>query len=347
MEAVKKEKKVKCLVWDLDNTLWDGILTENKDVIIKEDAVKVIKELDKRGILNSIASKNNYEDAMQVLVKSGLDDYFLAPQINWNAKSSSIRNIAEILNINIDTIAFVDDQDFELKEVSYVHPEVMCIKSDKLDEILDLKEMQPLYITKDASMRRQLYKINFKRDDYEKTYQGPQYEFLKSLGMKLFVKYADESDLQRVEELVKRTNQLNSTGCSYEYDELKALLDDPNYRLYIYELEDSFGTYGKIGVMLLECSEVIWKIKLLLFSCRVMSRGIGNGVLVNILNEAHKNKVRLQADFIETGRNKTMYITYKMFGFKEIGQEDKVKFLEYSGEYNRKVPDYITIMSGD
>ena len=343
MEAVKKEKKVKCVVWDLDNTLWDGVLSEGEKVKIKEASVSVMKELDKRGILNSIASRNNYEDAMRVLEKTKLKEYFLVPQINWNAKSTSIEYIAQVLNINIDTLAFIDDQDFELEEVSFAHPEVMCIKSDKIDELLDYREMKPLYITKDASMRRQLYKTDFKRQEYEKGYQGPQYDFLKSLNMKLYIKNADESDLQRVEELVKRTNQLNSTGCSYDYDELKSFINNPDYKLYVYELEDSFGTYGKIGVMLLECSKEIWKIKLLLFSCRVMSRGIGNGALIHILREAYGNNVRLQADFIETDRNKAMYVAYKMFGFAEAGQQGSIKLLEYSGDYNREIPNYMTI----
>ena len=86
----KNNKEVKCIVWDLDNTIWDGILLESGDVKLKPGIENIIKEFDSRGILHSIASKNNYDDAMEKLKQFNLDKYFLYSQINWNAKSSSI-----------------------------------------------------------------------------------------------------------------------------------------------------------------------------------------------------------------------------------------------------------------
>ena len=120
-------KTIKCLVWDLDNTLWDGILLEDIDVRLKENAVSTIKTMDERGILQSVASKNDHDLAVRKLTEVGLLEYFIYPQINWNSKVESIRQIARNLNIGTDTIAFIDDQPGELDEVGFSLPEVQCI----------------------------------------------------------------------------------------------------------------------------------------------------------------------------------------------------------------------------
>src|SRR5581483_5052110 len=122
-----KPKTMKCVVWDLDNTLWNGTLLEDGQVTLREEIVHTIKLLDARGILHSIASKNSYEAAMAMLQQLGVSEYFLYPQINWNSKASSIREIAKAINIGLDTIAFVDDQAFERAEVAFQIPEVLCI----------------------------------------------------------------------------------------------------------------------------------------------------------------------------------------------------------------------------
>jgi len=89
-EKTRNRKTIKCVVWDLDHTLWDGILLENEDVRLHENVAEIIKTLDNRGILQSIASKNDAQTAMKKLEQLGLAEYFLYPQINWNAKSSSV-----------------------------------------------------------------------------------------------------------------------------------------------------------------------------------------------------------------------------------------------------------------
>ncbi len=112
-----KVKTVKCVVWDLDNTLWNGILVEDgpEKLTLKQGIADTIRSLDERGILHSIASKNNREEALQVLKQFHLDHYFLYPQISWQPKSESVRAIARQLNIGADTLLFVDDSDFELR----------------------------------------------------------------------------------------------------------------------------------------------------------------------------------------------------------------------------------------
>ena len=108
-----QSKEIKCVVWDLDNTLWQGILAEGDNLVLKDNTMDVVKTLDQRGILQSIASKNNHVDAIKKLDEYNLTEYFLFPQINWGSKANSINRISNLLNIGIDSFAFVDDQPFE------------------------------------------------------------------------------------------------------------------------------------------------------------------------------------------------------------------------------------------
>lgn len=336
----KDENYIKCVVWDLDNTLWNGVLLEDQQVQLRENVVEIIKTLDSRGILQSIASKNDHASAMAKLEEFQLQEYFLYPQINWNSKASSIELIAKSINIGIDTLAFVDDQPYELEEVKYSLNKVLCINAAHVDTILALPEMNPRFITVDSQLRRKMYLSDIERNKAEADFVGPKEEFLATLDMKFVIALAQEDDLQRAEELTLRTNQLNATGYTYSYDELNYFRQSPNHKLLIASLDDKFGTYGKIGLALLECQPSYWVIKLLLMSCRVMSRGVGT-VFINFIRQmARDNNVRLKAEFIPTDRNRMMYITYKFGGFKEVDKigdlvilEDDLSFIQPASAY--------------
>ncbi|HEX2058857.1 MAG TPA: HAD-IIIC family phosphatase, partial [Actinomycetota bacterium] len=199
---------VKCLVWDLDNTLWKGTLLEDPSVSIDSRAVAIVRELDRRGILNSIASRNEESLALDVLREHGLDEYFLYPQINWNAKDVSVKAVADALNIGIDTIAFVDDQAFDREEVAFSLPEVRCYSTDDLATLLDLPDFNPPFVTPESARRRSMYLADAARSRAEAEFRGPKEEFLASLRMRFSISPAGEDDLQRAEELTVRTNQL-------------------------------------------------------------------------------------------------------------------------------------------
>ncbi|KMY31608.1 FkbH [Lysinibacillus xylanilyticus] len=338
-----KEQKIKCVVWDLDNTLWDGVILEDSNVVLKQDVVEIIKKLDERGILHSIASKNEPSLAMSKLEEFGISEYFLYPQINWNPKSESIKNIAKSINIGIDTLVFVDDQPFEREEVNFVHPEVLCIDALNLEGVLDMPELKPKFITEDSKIRRQMYMNDIKRNNIEENFSGPHEEFLASLNMKVTIAPVQENDLQRVEELTVRTHQLNTTGYTYSYEELDVMRHSDRHKLFVVGLDDKYGTYGKVGVVMLECVEDVWTVKLLLMSCRVMSRGIGSLLINYILKLAKENNVKLMAEFVKTDRNKMMYATYKFAGFTEYSVEgDKVVF-EHNLSNIQDFPEYVHI----
>jgi len=281
---------------------------------------------------------------MAQLQAFGLADYFLFPQIHWNAKSSSIEKIAEDLNIGIDSLAFVDDQPFERDEVRSAHTEVTCIDALDVDLIPSMPSMMPRFITDDSKKRRMMYRDDMVRHREEKAFEGAKDAFLASLNMVVTIGPAQESDLQRAEELTVRTNQLNATGYTYSYEELNAFRLSKQHRLLIVSLDDKYGSYGKIGLVLLEVHFDAWTIKLLLLSCRVMSRGIGSVLISYLRHEAKKQRVRLLAEFVATDRNRMMYITYKFANFSEIKTDAQgVTLLENDLNGLTPFPDYLRI----
>jgi len=305
----------------------------------------LIKTLDQRGILHSIASKGNYEDAMQKLREFHLDEFFLYPEINWNAKSQSISNIQKNLNISIDTLLFIDDQPFEQDEVKSEHPEITCIEASQYINLSNHHRLNPRFITRDSKRRRLMYLEDQRRIVDENNFQGPRKEFLESLNINLFISEANEEDLERAEELTVRTNQLNATGKTYSYDELKAYMYSENHMLIVCEMHDRYGFYGKIGLSLFEVLEDYFHIKLSLVSCRVMAYGVGTVLLSYIMHKAKKAKKKLRADFRNTGRNRMMYATFKFANFKEVQTDEfGTKLLENDLSLIQEFPPYVNVV---
>jgi FkbH-like protein len=342
--AKKKEKQsIKCVVWDLDDTVWDGILLEDREVKLRPHVVHLLKTLDERGILHSIASRNDHDAAMAKLKEFGIDEYFLYPQINWNSKASSVAQIAQDINIGLDAVAFIDDQPFEREEVAFSHGDVLCLDSACLDGVLDRPELNPRFITDDSRLRRRMYMADIARNRVEADYVGPKEEFLATLAMVFTIAPCREEDLKRAEELTVRTNQLNATGYTYSYDELDELRRSPRHELLIASLEDRHGSYGKIGLALVEKGQEIWTLKLLLMSCRVMSKGVGTILLNHILRKAKDAGARLQAEFVSNDRNRQMLITYKFAGFKEVERAGEVILFENDYSVLQPPPAYVDV----
>jgi FkbH-like protein len=339
----KGRGRIKCVVWDLDNTLWDGVLLEDKEVTVRPEAVAEIKRLDELGVLHSIASRNDYDAAMDRLRAAGLADYFLYPQINWNSKSGSIAAIARSINIGLDAIAFVDDQPFERAEVEHEVPEVTTVDSADITTALHRPEFQPKFVTDESRQRREMYLSAVDRDHAEEEFSGTSEEFLATLDMTFTIAPAAQEDLQRAEELTIRTNQLNATGRTYSYDELSELRQSPDHLLLVASLTDRFGAYGKIGIALIECGAEAWYLRMMLMSCRVMARGVGTVLLNHIMTLARDAGASLQADFVETGRNRLMYITYGFAGFTEAARDGDRVVLEADLERIQPAPTYLTL----
>jgi FkbH-like protein len=343
LAAKPKQGRIKCVVWDLDNTLWDGVLLEDGEVRLREGTLAHIRRLDQLGVLHSVASKNDPELALATLEALGVAEYFLFPQIGWNAKSESIRRIAEALNLGRDAFAFVDDQDFELAEVAFELPEVTCVGLAEIDTVLTGVEFEPRFVTDESAQRRAMYRSQLRRDELAEQFTGTSEDFLASLQMRFTIARAQQEDLQRAEELTVRTNQLNSTGRTYSYDELDALRTSPEHLLLVASLSDRFGSYGKIGLALVETGRPDWTLRMMLMSCRVMSRGVATVLLGHIMGLARAAGAGLRADFVATGRNRMMQITYAFAGFREVENDGTGSVLVADLEALQPAPGYVDL----
>lgn len=344
MSSEGNTKEIKCVIWDLDDTLWDGILLEDDHVQLKEGILEIINELDRRGIIQSLASKNNYGPTMEKLKELHIDHYFIYPEINWNPKSKSIENLYLRLNIGLDTILFIDDQEFERQEVKMALPQIQCLDAKEYEGLLTMPGLNPENITEDAQKRREFYFIDLARKEEEQKFVGTPEEFLATLGLRYHIYEAQEGDIPRAYELLKRTNRLNAANRIYEPDELKHFIASDEYKLYICALEDKFGSYGKIGLALVRIEAECWHVNQFAVSCRVISRGAADTLLIFIMQEAQKHAQYLLADYIPTEKNKQIYLIYKTNGLKE---EEKVADRQFIFKHPlwdlKKMPGYIII----
>jgi FkbH-like protein len=342
--TAQKPKGVKCVVWDLDHTVWNGILLEDERVELRPGVLELIQALDERGILQSVASRNDRERAMARLEALGIADYFLHPQIDWAAKGQNVERIAQKLNIGLDTFLFIDDQPFEREEVAFACPAVRTLDAADLSGLLALPELNPEFITDDSRKRRRMYQADIERQQAEEGFAGPSEEFLRTLEMRFTLGPCGEDDLQRAEELTLRTNQLNTTGYTYDYDELNAFRSSDDHVLLVAGLEDRYGTYGKIGLALMEkTAPELWTVKLLLMSCRVMSRGVGTIMMSHLMQLARDAGVRLRAEFLPNGRNRMMEVTYRFGGFREVERRGDLIVFEHALESIAPFPEYVQV----
>ncbi|MVO86453.1 HAD-IIIC family phosphatase [Streptomyces sp. p1417] len=314
----QKQQKVKCLVWDLDDTLWDGVVLEGDEPLPFATAVKALHTLDRRGILHAVASRGEHHIAAGHLAAQGLDDLFTVLEVSWGAKSAAVERIAAELNIGIDTVAFVDNDAVERAEVAAALPDVRCYAADAVAELDTYEEFTPEFVTDESAQRRRLYRTERRRKEAETGHSGPPAEFLASLDLVLTVRRATETDLARAHELTVRTHQLNTTGRTFDLEELRRLCADPGHEVIVASLEDRFGSYGTIGLAVTALRDGATVLELLLMSCRVMSRGAGAVLIDHIVAESLAAGRRPVAEFVPTDVNRQMLVTLRFSGFSVV-----------------------------
>lgn len=329
--------KWKCIVWDLDNTLWDGVLLEDsqESIRIRQGVVDVIKETDERGILHSIASKNNPDDALAVLRASKLAEYFLYPQIGWQPKSEGIKQIAARLNIGIDTLAFVDDQPFEREEVKAALPEVAVVDAAEYLSIPRRLECQ-VPVTLESKSRRIMYQQQEHRDLALKSFGGDYLGFLKECHIEVRLSTLDETNVKRVYELAQRTNQMNFSGNRYPEAQLKEIMVSPSFETYVIDCHDRFGDYGIVGFAVVDLKEP--RLLDLMFSCRVQAKRVEHAVLGFLMKRfVQEENQNLFANFRKTPKNTQSGKVFDDLGFEIVGEHEGVTSLAFRGM--RGIPD--------
>ena len=333
-------KIIKCVAWDLDNTIWDGILIEG-EVRLKNKVVSIMKDLDSRGIINSIISKNNKEDALAKLNEFGLTDLIVMPQINWNPKSFNLSSLAKQMNIGIDSICFVDDSPFELEEVSTAYPEVLCININDIDNILT-KEIFNVPVTEDGKKRRLTYKMKeMEQLEYNK-WEGNMDGFLKSCNIHVIISKPKEDELLRCFELVQRTNQLNSSGRRLTFDEIKSYISSDSYSSYVIKCNDKFGEYGIVGFSIFDKNE--YTITDFVISCRVANKTIEQTFIQYIYKKYCKN-TQLIMDYKKTLKNGPLFNIITSLNMQLIKTEGDINKYAYNGTCNNY--DIVTLIASE
>ncbi len=339
-EAKKIEKagtKIKCVIWDLDNTLWDGVLVEDGTdrLRLKANIATIIQTLDQRGILHSIASKNNSEDALRVLKRFDLDQYFLCPQISWEPKSQGIKAIAQQLNIGLDSILFIDDSRFELAEVKAVYPEVQLLNAEHYGTLTERNELE-VPITAESRMRRELYKVEASRQSLAQSFSSDYMAFLRHCQIQLSIRPMTEENLERVHELTQRTNQMNFSGNRYDREVLRGLLSAPHIDTFVLSCEDRFGSYGVIGFSVVNSLEP--RMTDLMFSCRIQSKRVEHAFLAWVIRKyMSETGGDFYANYRKTPRNAPSGKVFDDLSMEETEVKDGVSSLVFSE--GREVPD--------
>jgi FkbH-like protein len=320
----EKTPKIKCVVWDLDNTLWDGVLVEDGPVKLrlKPGIAEIIRELDRHGVLHSIASKNNPDEALHALKQFQLAEYFLCPQISWQPKSQGIQEIARQLNIGSNTLLFVDDSDFELEQVRAVCPEVQILKAERYSTLLQIPECR-LPVTDESASRRQMYRLEEKRNVVAESFGQDYKAFLKHSAIRLNIRPLTERNLERVHELTQRTNQMNFSGNRYDRDTLHKLLRTLNFDTYVLDCEDRFGSYGVVGFSIVDRREP--RMTDLMFSCRIQSKRVEHAFLSWVIRRYIAESAKgFYANYRKTPRNAPSGRVFEDLGMQEESVNDGV-----------------------
>jgi FkbH-like protein len=268
--------KIKCVVWDLDNTLWQGTLAEDgvEGISLNRAAHAALIEFDRRGILNSVTSKNDSALATKALEHFGLLPYFVFPQIGWEPKSSALQKIARALDIGLDTFAMIDDHPFERGEIAALCPEVEVFAETEIGRLTALARFD-VPQTAESAKRRLMYKAEEQRQsEFSRTIVDYD-AFLRSCGIVLRVTPLQPDNALRAFELSQRTNQLNVSGRRYTHAEIDALARPARAAdTFVLSCSDRFGDYGAIGFCVLAPESNL--VESFFLSCRVQRKRVEN-----------------------------------------------------------------------
>lgn len=329
--AEQPAAKVKCVVWDLDNTLWDGTLIETNEpntLSLKPGVRELMEELDHRGIIQSVASKNDYAAAIAVLEQLGIAEYFLYPQIHWNPKSGSMEQIAKSLNIGIDALALIDDTAFERQQVASVWSQVRIYDVTEIAGLLTKSEFD-VPATEESRNRRAMYRAEEKRNTMMQAEHTDIADFIRkcNLQMRLFVPETKDEKL-RCYELVVRTNQLNMSGVKYTPEEFEEVLARPDYKNFAFSCADDFGEYGIVGFGQYRVEEETLVFTEFAMSCRVAGKFVESALFAHLLHSENCKSGTFAVQ--KTKKNILLRNTLQGIGFKALTESETAVYYRFT-----------------
>lgn len=333
----EKSPTIKVIAWDLDNTVWDGILIEDgtDKLKLKPGIIEIIKQLDKRGILNTVVSKNNPDDALNFLQQIGLKDYVVYPKIGWGQKGQYIRELIKDFNVGANTFAFIDDQPFERDEVKSLNPDVRVYDALEYDKLLSMPEFNPR-VSSESHLRRQLYQYEKTRQDELSTFDGDYLTFLQSCEITLNIDQATIEKIERIQELVQRTNQLNFSGNRYQREQIEEIMANEEKDAFVIDCYDKYGIYGTIGFAIVNNRNA--QLIDLMFSCRVQSKRVEHAFISFLLSYYKKqDHSHLTALYKESDRNKKAATVFTDMNFSIKEKQDNLTTFAY--DLAKPIPD--------
>jgi len=321
-------KRKKVIVIDADNTLWGGIVgedgvegikcDENYPGILYKKFQKQLKQLSLSGIVLSMVSKNNFEDVKEVFDKKNMPlkwDDFLVKKINWIPKSKNIQEIAKEINVGIDSLLFIDDNEFEIEEVKRVGVEAILVNENNILEILNRVDLKAINLTKEDLEKVNQYKAEQKRGEILKEVKSID-DFIKSLNIKINYWINNKNQLKRITQLINKTNQFNLTTKRYSESEIEKMMQ--NDKVFSFQVEDKFGDMGIVSVVIVKNNEI----DTFLMSCRVLGRKIEDKIMKIVLDNV---SLPIKARYIKTKKNLQVENFYEKYGFKIISQNKNEK----------------------
>lgn len=329
-----ESKPRKCLVLDLDNTLWGGVVGEDgfHGIAIGseypgnvfQEIQRTIRQYASRGVILAVNSKNNMADVTEVFERHPdmvlqWDD-FSAVRVNWQNKAQNMQELATELNIGLDSFVFIDDNPAEIEMVHQTFPEIETVSFshnplENLRKVRELACFEKLSITESDRKKGQQYREQAQRHQLKSTVANLE-DFYRSLNMEVEITKGDEFALKRLVQLTQKTNQFNLTTRRYGENDLQEFITSESYRVYYLRLRDRFGDNGITGLSIIKIDRDCWIFDTFLMSCRIIGRTVETGLLAFIVEQAEKENVRkLIGEYIPTPKNSQVKDFYLQHGF--------------------------------
>lgn len=330
----------KVLLVDLDNTLWGGLagerehtpleLSEEHQGLAYKNAQRVLRLMEQAGVVLGIVSKNNEEDAMAVIREHPhmvlREQDFAIRRINWQPKHENIREIAHSLNLGLDSLVFWDDSPGERALVQQMLPQVEVPPfpdspvelAPALAELYEKYFQKPRLTEEDRQKTRQ-YAENEQRNRLEEQ-TGDYDRFLRRLEIRAQV-LDPGPHMERLVQLVNKTNQFNLTTLRYSLEEMQKTVADPAKKVYLYRVEDCFGDYGIVSALIVSLAGGIPMVEEWVLSCRVMGKQVEDALLSHVEAELLRaGYTELRGRYVPTGKNRPVAELYDRLGYREVSR---------------------------
>jgi FkbH-like protein len=324
----------KVLVVDLDNTLWSGVIGEDGMAGIKVSAEypgaayqalqRALLDLSRKGILLAVCSKNNLEDALEAIDQHpGMllrSRHFSATRINWTDKAQNLREIAQELNVGIDSLAFLDDNPFEREQVRASLPEVtvLDLPQNPLEYAATVRNcavFERLALSAEDQQRTEMYAAEKQRSGAEQNFQSKE-DFFRYLEQEAELEPVSELNLARIAQLTQKTNQFNLTTRRYTETQIAEMAKQPAWHIFSIRVRDRFGDHGLVGVAITHDDGDRCEVDTFLLSCRVIGRTVETALLAHLAESAAQRGCKqLFGWFLPTKKNAPARDFYQQHNF--------------------------------